>query len=694
MSSNRVPANQNTRVHHSQLRQVCSQWTSIIPVLVLALALGGCALNSTGLPGGLPVPPGGGTLTISRSTLAAGITGRTYTIWIPTSGGTGTLAAGGCTIIAGGLPAGLSIAPSSDLPATAAVSFCRITGTLTTVGPAIVSFTLQASDTATPSNTASQAFSISVRPEFTVTTATPFLDGVIGRTYGNAPELPQPVVTDASAAVGNAPLTTCAFTIAGNPGFNLAPAPTGGNTCPLSSGATALTASGPFSVSLSATDSDIMDTLAGQTAKIVVPRATINSAALALTVNAALGVALTQSTNATPATALLNAVEGRSYGTGAQAAGAPSYAATGGLTTSGNYNWCVSTGALPAGFTTSPSAVAACPTMVAVPVATPVTLTSAAAGAAGGPTGFTLLAGDTGNAAVPALTTALTVGAVSNTAATNLTINPLLSMTANFNDPMPDAVFGRTYGGAGFTSLVYTVTANSGEGAYAFTAPPTAGAPAAGVFPAPMACVAAATTLTCSSAAITGTAGAYTSAPASVDDAGNAAVPGSAAAAATATVTRSVTVRTEFTITTVTAFLNGVQGRTYGNPGAPDLKTPQPVNTDVSATVGNAPLTTCTFTVVASNPGFNLTPAPTGAACALSSGATTLSTAGAFNVSLSVQDSPITDPVSTGTVVPAGTVSNSGAPLALTVNSILTLALAQATNATPLTALRSSTPGR
>ena len=166
MSSNRVPANQNTRVHHSQLRQVCSQWTSIIPVLVLALALGGCALNSTGLPGGLPVPPGGGTLTISRSTLAAGITGRTYSIWIPTSGGTGTLAAGGCTIIAGGLPAGLSIAPSSDLPATAAVSFCRITGTLTTVGPAIVSFTLQASDTATPSNTASQAFSISVRPEY------------------------------------------------------------------------------------------------------------------------------------------------------------------------------------------------------------------------------------------------------------------------------------------------------------------------------------------------------------------------------------------------------------------------------------------------------------------------------------------------------------------------------------------------
>ncbi len=563
MSSNRVPANQNPRVHSTHLRQLRSPWTSIITVLVLVLGLGGCALNSTGLPGGLPVPPGGGKLTISRSTLMPGITGRSYTIWIPTSGGTGTLAPGGCTLIAGSLPAGLSVARSDDLPTTTALTFCKITGTITTAGPATVSFTLEVADTATPANTASQAFSIVVRPEFAVTTATPFLNGVIGRTYGNAPQAPQPVATSASATVGNSPLTTCAFTIAGNPGFNLAPAPTGGNTCPLSSGATALTASGLFSVSLAATDSDLMDTFAGQTTKIVVPRNTINSAALGLTVNAALGVTLTQATNATPLTTLLNAVQGRTYGT---IGGTPTYAATGGLTTTGNYNWCVSAGALPAGFTTGPVAVSTnCAAPTAIATATSVTVTSAAAGAAGGPTAFTLLAGDTGNAAVPGATAAATVGLVSNFAATNLTINAPLALAVNLANPLPDAVIGRTYGGAGFTSIIYT--ASFGEGAYSFTAPPSAGAPAAGVFPAPMACVSAPPNLTCSSAAITGTAGPYTNAPASVDDAGNAAVPGSAAAAATATQTRTLNVLPALSFASVN-YANplpaAVNGRSWG----------------------------------------------------------------------------------------------------------------------------------
>ncbi len=675
MPSNRVAAFQSPRTENEK-NLLRPSWIGIIPVLVLALGLGGCALNSTGLPGGLPVPPGGGTLTFTRSTLVNGIQGRTYTIWIPTTGGSGTLS--GCTIIAGSLPAGLSIAISADPPATAAVSFCKITGTITTVGPATVSFTVQATDTA--SNTASQSLSIAVRPDFTVTTSTAFLDGVAGRTYGNpaAPDLktPQPVNTSVSATVGNAPLSTCAFTIAGNPGFNLAPAPTGA-VCNLSSGATALTAAGPFSVTLAATDTDLLDTFAGQTTKIVVPKATKTSAALALTVQAALTMALTQSTNATPTTALFNAVSGRRYGTGAQAAAAPTYAAAGGLTTGGTYNWCISVGALPAGFASAPTALSACPTTASIAVATAETVTAATAGAAGGPTAFTLQVADVANAAVSSGTA---------TAGTALTINAVLSLAANFNNPVPDAVVGRTWGGVGFTSLVYT--AAGGDGAYTFTAPPTAGAPVAGSFPTPMACAPATTTLTCSSAAVTGTPGGYTNAPASVDDAGNAAVPGSASVAATAAVTRSLTVRSEFTITTVTAFLNGVQGRTYGNPAPPDLKTPQPVVTDVSATVGNAPLTTCVFTVAASNPGFNLTPTPVGGnTCELSSGPATLAAAGGFTVALAATDSPITDPVSTGAVVPAKTISNSGAPLPLIVDPALTLTLTQSGNATPNTAL-------
>jgi len=537
MSLNPVAAYLATDLRSSQ-SQGKARCAGIVVVLVLALGLGGCALNSFGLPGGLPVPPGGGTLSITRTTLVNGIQGRGYTISITTSGGTGALTS--CSIIGGALPTGLSVGVD---PANA--SRCRITGTIAaSVTPGGVTFTVQAADTGTPSATASQVFLLTVRAEFAITTTGAMLDGVQGRTYGNAPQTPQPVNTSASATVGNAPLTSCTFTVtASNPGFNLTPAPAGA-ACPLSSGATPLSAAGNYTVRLSVVDSPIIDPVLGGT---VVPAGTVTNtlAAPTLTVRAPLASALAQSTNATPNTALLPAVEFRSYGRGAQAAGAPQFTATGGIPSStGNYGWCLFAGAIPAGFTTVPGPISTdCATPTAVASVTPLTLESTAAGAASGPTAFTLRVSDSGNAAVPAGT---------STQATALTINSALSIAVNFGS-LPDAVVGRPYGGAGFTAVIYT--ASNGLGAYTFSTPASVAAPGA-AFPTPMACVAAATTFTCSSAAITAADGTYNNIPVSVNDAGNAAVPGSAAASVTATITRSLTIRKALTFASVN----------YGNP--------------------------------------------------------------------------------------------------------------------------------
>ncbi|MCL5289161.1 MAG: hypothetical protein M1453_14345, partial [Acidobacteria bacterium] len=468
MSSNRIPAHQTMR-NQNPLRQQRGLWLSIVPALVLALALGGCALNSTGLPGNLPIPPGGGTLTISRSTLVNGITGRTYTIWIPTSGGTGTLSS--CTIIAGTLPAGLSIAISDDstnAPPVTAVRFCKITGTISTAGPTTVNFTVQAADTATPANTASQAFTIFVRPEFTVTTATAFLDGRQNDHYGDPAEAktPQPVVTDVSATVGNAPLNAtagvgCVFTIVGNPGFNLTPAPTSGNTCALSSGATPLAAAGAFTVTLAATDTDLMDTFAGQTTKIVVPRNAISSVALSLTVNPPVTATFNQAGNTVAASTLLDGVDARSYGTINAGAGAPTWSVTGGLGAGAaglaNYSWCVSAG----GASVTAVGLTGISTSCAAPTAgvNSVSLTSAAV--VQGSASFSVDVTDAGNAAVISRT--ITQGTSVINALAQLAgsfVQGVVTPNTNANSTLLDGVNAQSYG---------VINANAGAPTYAAT---------------------------------------------------------------------------------------------------------------------------------------------------------------------------------------------------------------------------------
>jgi len=154
----------------------------------------------------------------------------------------------------------------------------------------------------------------------------------------------------------------------------------------------------------------------------------------------------------------------------------------------------------------------------------------------------------------------------------------------------------------------------------------------------------------------------------------------------------SLTVRPEFDFNAA-VFPVGVQGRTYGANGptgaAPNMA---PVATTTLATgAGNAPLTSCVLSgaAVTANPGIATTPA-LGAnvtACPLMTSAAMTLAAPGVNVPVifTATDTPIVDPTTGLTAVPAGMVSNTtqAAPpsqagpvaLSLTVNPPLALAL-------------------
>jgi hypothetical protein len=152
----------------------------------------------------------------------------------------------------------------------------------------------------------------------------------------------------------------------------------------------------------------------------------------AVLINAPLAVALTQTTNATPTTALLPGVFNRSYGVINAGAGAPLYTASYGL---GGYTFPASPGPFSAvaGFAcTNPTASTyTCAANTAI---------SAAANTY---SGLSLTVTDTANAAVPQ---------GSAVASTSLMVNSQITMSVNLGLTWPDAVQGRAYGsGAGCT---------------------------------------------------------------------------------------------------------------------------------------------------------------------------------------------------------------------------------------------------
>jgi hypothetical protein len=227
---------------------------------------------------------------------------------------------------------------------------------------------------------------------------------------------------------------------------------------------------------------------------------------------------LTQTSNPTPATALLPGVINRSYGVISAGAGAPTYTATGGLM-AGNkptYLWCISAGSPPLNLVgISPTCGLATST-----ASNSVQLAASAAKPIGavGNFSFTVQADDGGNAAVPST---FVIPAGDSMVSTSVTIHPQIALSRPNFSPPPDAVLGRTYGAPKRTDLIYTVPANQGLAPITITGTG---------FPAPIACPTSVGTqqLNCNSAnaVITGATSAGT---VTAVDTANAAVPASTA---------------------------------------------------------------------------------------------------------------------------------------------------------------------
>lgn len=177
-----------------------------------ALWMGGCGMGTTELPA-TTQPGGPGFLSITTPQLSDSVAGLPYTATINTTGGSNTLAA--CTIISGSLPPGFS-------PPEPQGSNCILTTKGQPIGASgRFTFTLQAGDTSTPQRTDNHVYTLTARPEFTITSPL-ILDGIAGRSYARTFTVTTNLVNHAggqvvagSSEAGNGPATAC--TISGLP---------------------------------------------------------------------------------------------------------------------------------------------------------------------------------------------------------------------------------------------------------------------------------------------------------------------------------------------------------------------------------------------------------------------------------------------------------------------------------------------
>jgi YVTN family beta-propeller protein len=493
---------------------------------ILSATSSGCLITTSGLPEGLPQVPGvsAGLLSITTLSLVDSIRLRAYDGRIATTA-TATRPLATCTVVSGALPTGMT--PGVDVTNTTRCRLLAASGALTAAA-GVYNFTLRVTDTSVPPLTANQNFTIIVRNEFAVNAVT-LATGVQGRTYGIAP-LAQIVTTTALSAAGasdvgqvaeagNGPITVCAVAVTG--GLNLSAAPpvaSPANGCRIESAA-ALNANGAFQVTVTFTDSAIVDPVTGNTN--AVPPGNVVSSALALNVNGVLVLTANAAVNPPP-----DGVTGRTYGN------APltplTYTASGGLT--------------PYIFTSiananAPAANAMPAPMACTAAATVQTCTTGASAitAAAGNYPFTAQVDDAGNAAVPGSAATGTSG----TLAQQISIfNPIAGALAQSTNPTPlaallNAVQGRSYGtGAQAAGApVYSASdglgaGTAGTGAYRWCL--AAGALPAGFTTTPG--IAACATMTASptvnlTSASAGAAGGPTSFTLRVDDTGNASVP-------------------------------------------------------------------------------------------------------------------------------------------------------------------------
>jgi hypothetical protein len=199
---------------------------------------------------------------------------------------------------------------------------------------------------------------------------------------------------------------------------------------------------------------------------------------LNININDPLAVALSQDVNAGPAIAqLLDAVDGRTYGEGAQSAGAPTYTASGGFGIAANYNWCVTTGdgtLRPRGFDSITDATSCDPTAGTQTTGTTAVYTTTGAAVSGGAlavTAFTVQLNDEDptNTAVPNSFTSATFFNANSSIRVNAALSAALAQTGNPTPSNPaqllDAVdfngagTARSYGVVGGTP---TYTASGG----------------------------------------------------------------------------------------------------------------------------------------------------------------------------------------------------------------------------------------
>lgn len=107
-------------------------------------------------------------LAITTASLSNGVLGVAYSASLATTGGTGTVS---WSVTTGSLPAGLSLNGSS------------ISGTPTATGTS--TFTVTATDSGTPPQTANQSLSITINPKLAITTTT-LPNGVVGTAYSTS----------------------------------------------------------------------------------------------------------------------------------------------------------------------------------------------------------------------------------------------------------------------------------------------------------------------------------------------------------------------------------------------------------------------------------------------------------------------------------------------------------------------------
>lgn len=104
-------------------------------------------------------------LAITTTALSNGVVGATYSASLAATGGTGSVS---WSVTTGSLPAGLSLSGST------------ISGTPTAAGTS--AFTVTATDSGTPAQTANQSLSIAINPKLAITTTT-LANGVVGTAY-------------------------------------------------------------------------------------------------------------------------------------------------------------------------------------------------------------------------------------------------------------------------------------------------------------------------------------------------------------------------------------------------------------------------------------------------------------------------------------------------------------------------------